>query len=207
MGRHPKLFTPLRLRGRETAHGWTEDTRVLWVCDGAVCRSRTAHEVVGGACAGILDHARVRLTERLIVEADVVVAAERRQAFDILERFGHLIDERARPLKVMQIADRFQFMHPDLAARIWEWVRRGTQARLLTNEDVRKDQRIQRVCIDDYMRPGLLRSEHPRDRALVAWLLEPNTGDGPLGAEFVVTSDHDYPEAPGEPVESDARPA
>ena len=92
------------------------EARVLWICDGAICRSRTGAEVFGGECAGIMPWARIPLTAEHVKNATHVVVMERRQYARLVH--AHRDELVGKTVLVMQIPDRYGFKDPDLVSRI-----------------------------------------------------------------------------------------
>lgn len=90
--------------------------RVLWICDGAICRSRTGAEVFGGECAGIMPWARIPLTAEHVMRATHVVVMERRQYARLVH--AHRDELVGKTVLVMQIPDRYGFKDPMLVKRI-----------------------------------------------------------------------------------------
>ena len=90
----------------------------LFVCSRNAWRSRTAEAMyrndgrVRVRSAGTSPRARVRVSARMLQEADTVFVMEDRHRQKLLRRFGH--SALARKIVVLEIPDRYTYMDIEL---------------------------------------------------------------------------------------------
>lgn len=66
--------------------------------------------------AGTEPSARIKLTLKTILWADIIFVMEKKHKERILQKYGHEIEDR--PIVVLDIPDEYQFMDPDLIVEI-----------------------------------------------------------------------------------------
>lgn len=66
--------------------------------------------------AGTEPSARIKLTLKAILWADLIFVMEKKHKERILQKFGHEIENR--PIIILNIPDEYQFMDPELIAEI-----------------------------------------------------------------------------------------
>lgn len=96
--------------------------KVLFVCSRNQWRSPTAEEIyknhqsINVRSAGTEPSARIRLTSKLVLWADMIFVMEKKHKVRIIEKFGHDIKER--PIIVLDIPDEYKFMDAELVEEI-----------------------------------------------------------------------------------------
>jgi predicted protein tyrosine phosphatase len=91
---------------------------LLFVCSRNQWRSPTAeaiykdHQIYTAKSAGTAHSARIRITAKLILWADLVFAMEKRHKDQLLERFPS--ETAGKPIIVLDITDDYDFMDPEL---------------------------------------------------------------------------------------------
>jgi predicted protein tyrosine phosphatase len=96
----------------------SEPVRVLFVCSRNQWRSPTAERVVrawpgvSARSAGTARTARVRVSERSLAWATVVMVMEKRHREQLVERFG----PPQRPVVVLDVPDQWEADDPELVA-------------------------------------------------------------------------------------------
>lgn len=94
------------------------DIKLLFVCSRNQWRSPTAERLFDGVpgyqarSGGTEPSARVRVSEKMIRWADVVLCMERRHAQRLRERFGEALD--GRRVVCLDISDDYGFMDAEL---------------------------------------------------------------------------------------------
>lgn len=94
--------------------------KLLFICSRNRWRSRTAEEIFQGTprwsvrSAGTSEQARIRVSEKLLLWADVVFVMEKRHIAILRERFPQAVEERA--VVCLDIPDDYEFMDEDLVA-------------------------------------------------------------------------------------------
>lgn len=100
---------------------------ILFVCSRNQWRSRTAEDLFKGRglhqvrSAGTAASARIRLSEKLLRWADLVLVMEKRHKQVIQERLGDWIADQ--DIRVLGIQDEYAYMDPELVEileRHWE---------------------------------------------------------------------------------------
>jgi predicted protein tyrosine phosphatase len=66
--------------------------------------------------AGTEPSARIKMTLKAILWADIIFVMERKHKERILQKFGPEIEDR--PIIILDIPDEYQFMDPDLIVEI-----------------------------------------------------------------------------------------
>lgn len=91
-----------------------DDKRVLFVCSMGILRSATGSRIYGHKyntrCAGTHGEALIPLTETLLNWADEIVFVNR-ENYDAASK---LYDLTHYPVKVLDIPDQYEHMHPEI---------------------------------------------------------------------------------------------
>ena len=91
---------------------------LLFVCSMNKWRSPTAeaifknHPVYHAKSAGVSESARTRISEKLITWADQIFVMEKEHKRRIMDRYGASLHDK--PIIVLDIADDYQYMDPEL---------------------------------------------------------------------------------------------
>lgn len=97
---------------------WIPLMNILFVCSRNQWRSRTAEALFKNShehqvrSAGTEREARIRVTEKMILWADLIFVMEKRHKERLADRFGELMDKRE--LIILDIEDKYRYMAPDL---------------------------------------------------------------------------------------------
>lgn len=95
---------------------------VLFVCSRNKWRSPTAEKLFDGRdglsarSAGTAASARIKVTEKLIRWADVILAMEKEHKARLIENFGPALD--GKPIEILDIEDDYRYMDPELIAML-----------------------------------------------------------------------------------------
>jgi predicted protein tyrosine phosphatase len=99
-------------------------SRVLFICEGNVHRSRTAEALYAATpgltvrSAGLSPLARVQVTEELLAWADLLFVMDRRLARMLDRRFSPSL--AGKTVVCLRIPDDYQFMQPELQTLLVE---------------------------------------------------------------------------------------
>jgi predicted protein tyrosine phosphatase len=100
----------------------SDPLKLLFICSRNRWRSRTAEEIFRGTpgwsvrSAGTSEQARIRVSEKLLLWADVVFVMEKRHAEILRERFPEASADRE--IVCLQIPDDYEFMDEELTAML-----------------------------------------------------------------------------------------
>jgi predicted protein tyrosine phosphatase len=96
--------------------------KLLFVCSKNRWRSPTAEAIyknrqnIQVRSAGTEPSARIKLTLKTLVWADIIFVMEKKHKERILQKFGHEIEDQ--PLIILDIQDNYQFMDSELIEEI-----------------------------------------------------------------------------------------
>lgn len=99
---------------------------VLFVCSRNQWRSPTAEKLFAGRpgiqtkSAGTEPSARIRVTEKLVHWADLILVTEKRHKERLREKFGSALS--GKRVEVLDIEDDYTYMDPDLITVLHECV-------------------------------------------------------------------------------------
>lgn len=91
---------------------------ILFICSRNKWRSRTAETVFKNnqkhlvKSAGTENEARIKVTEKLIIWADLIFVMEKRHKERLSQKFGALIDDKE--IVTLDIKDDYKYMDTDL---------------------------------------------------------------------------------------------
>lgn len=91
---------------------------ILFVCSRNKWRSRTAEDIFKGdqrhsfRSAGTENDARIRVSEKLIQWADLILVMEKRHKHRLQEKFGSLLNNKR--MEILDIEDNYQYMDEEL---------------------------------------------------------------------------------------------
>jgi predicted protein tyrosine phosphatase len=91
---------------------------VLFVCSRNKWRSRTAETIFKNdsnhdvRSAGTAHDARIRVTEKLIVWADLIFVMEKRHKEILAQKFGTVLD--SKEIVILNVEDNYQYMDSEL---------------------------------------------------------------------------------------------
>jgi predicted protein tyrosine phosphatase len=97
---------------------------LLFVCSRNKRRSLTAETIFKDSdefdvkSAGTSPQSRVKINEKLIAWADVILVMEKRHKQIIVERFAEAL--KGKEIKVLFIPDEYEYMEPDLVEMLKE---------------------------------------------------------------------------------------
>jgi predicted protein tyrosine phosphatase len=100
----------------------TDPLKLLFICSRNQWRSRTAEEIFQSTpgwqvrSAGTSEQARIRVSEKLLLWADVVFVMEKRHGEILRERFPEAAD--SREIVCLGISDDYRFMDEELVAML-----------------------------------------------------------------------------------------
>ncbi len=105
---------------------------ILFVCSRNQWRSRTAEDLFktrgehAVRSAGTAPSARIRISEKTVDWADLILVMEKRHKQQIQQRFGSLLDEKN--IRVLDIPDEYGYMDPalvDILESTWRVMMEG----------------------------------------------------------------------------------
>lgn len=91
---------------------------VLFVCSRNKWRSRTAEDLYKNSrqhnvrSAGTAASAQVKVSEKLLLWADIIFVMEKRHRDQVRERYANVIEDKS--LIILNIADEYQYMDEEL---------------------------------------------------------------------------------------------
>jgi len=95
---------------------------VLFVCSKNKWRSRTAEAIFKEnhdhefKSAGTENDARIKVNEKLINWADIILVMEKRHKQRLQDKFDHLLNDKR--IVILDIEDNYQYMDEDLIATL-----------------------------------------------------------------------------------------
>jgi predicted protein tyrosine phosphatase len=96
--------------------------KILFVCSRNQWRSPTAEAIyksrqdISVKSAGTESSARIKLTSKMILWADIIFVMEKKHKERIFQKFGHEIENK--PLIILSIPDEYKFMDAELIEEI-----------------------------------------------------------------------------------------
>ena len=96
--------------------------KLLFICSANRQRSPTAESLLRGSqvyearSAGTSEYARIKVTAGLVGWADRIFLMEKRHRTLLARRFAGVLQEKPKPLIVLDIPDEYAFMEPALVS-------------------------------------------------------------------------------------------